>query len=180
MQASTCSAMPRDAQTAATSAMGSRVANGYDGALSTTSATSSASRSSIAAGVVVPVAGSTGTRSSTSPRYSAALWKAACTVMGATMRGTRGVPRRAERQTSRAVFTASMQLSVPPDVTEPTTTPPSSPSSPSPWNTRRANPTSPDSMAATEVNVVGSSPLTGCTSRAAAAASSSSSGSPES
>ena len=29
----------------------------------------------------------------------AAFHKAACTVMGATMRGTRGVPRRAERQT---------------------------------------------------------------------------------
>ena len=35
-------------------------------------------------------------------------------------------------------------------------------------------------MAATEVNVVGSSPFTGCTSRAADAASSSSSASPES
>ena len=35
-------------------------------------------------------------------------------------------------------------------------------------------------MAATEVNVVGSSPFTGCTSLAAAAASSSSSASPES
>ena len=98
-------------------------------------------------------------------------------MIGATMRGTRGVPTRAARQTSRAVFTASRQLSVPPEVTEPTTTPPSSPS---PWNTRRAKPTSPDSMAATEVNVVGSSPFTGCTSRAADAASSSSSASPES
>ena len=49
MHASTCSAMPREAVIAATSATGSRLANGYDGALTTTSATSSPSRSSMSA-----------------------------------------------------------------------------------------------------------------------------------
>jgi hypothetical protein len=68
MQASTCNAIPRDAVIAATSAIGSRLANGYDGALSTTSATSSPRRASIASGVGAPVSGSTGTRSSASPK----------------------------------------------------------------------------------------------------------------
>ncbi len=77
------------------------------------------------------------------------------------------------RQVSRAVFTASRQLSVPPVVTEPTTSSP-------PCSRSRANPTTSRSITATEENVVGSSPFTGCTASIAAEASSSSSASPES
>ena len=62
---------------------------------------------------------------------------------------------------------------MPPLVTVPTT-------SEAPCRMPRANPTTSLSSAATDVKVVGSSPLTGCIMRIAAAASSSSSASPES
>jgi hypothetical protein len=82
------------------------------------------------------------------------------------------------RHTSRAVFTASRQLSVPPVVTDPTTSPASDGAVP--CNSSLANATTSRSITATDVKVVGSSPFTGCTARIAAAASSSSSARPES
>ena len=64
----------------------------------------------------------------------------------------------AARQTSRAVFTASRQLSVPPDVTDADHVVVAARTPGARSRRRRA------SIAATDVNVVGSSPLTGCTS----------------
>ncbi|MCA0294171.1 MAG: hypothetical protein LCH96_02445 [Actinobacteria bacterium] len=95
----------------------------------------------------------------------------AWTVVGATRRG-RPVPPRA-RQASLAVFTASRQLSVPPEVAVPATSGPA-------WKTPRAKSSSSRSITATEPNAVGSSPFTGCIARIAAAASSSRSARPES
>ncbi|SKZ01111.1 Uncharacterised protein [Mycobacteroides abscessus subsp. abscessus] len=58
----------------------------------------------------------TGTRIASTPNNSAALRNAACAVVGRTIDDCPGpAPAR-----SRAAFTASRQLSVPPEVTDPT------------------------------------------------------------
>ena len=77
----------------------------------------------------------------------------------------------AELLALRAALTARRQDSVPPDVTEPTTTS-------DPWNVARARATSARSITATDVNVVGSRPLTGRNAVAARSASASRSGRP--
>src|SRR5690606_23397139 len=88
MHASTWHAMSACAQAAATSGTGSIAANGYEGADTTTSATSGPSRAATAAASTAPVSGETGTASKARPNSSAALRKAAWTVTGATSRGT--------------------------------------------------------------------------------------------
>jgi len=67
-------------------------------------------------------------------------------------------------------LTASRQLSVPPEVTDPTAF--------GPFSTVRPKATSSDSMSATDGKVVGSSPLTGSAIAAARAARSSKAASP--
>lgn len=83
------------------------------------------------------------------------------------MRGGRQNQRtltRREPRKSRAALTANTQLSVPPLVTLPTTTPPASVSaagSEAPWRNSRANATNSRSITAVDGNTVGSRPLTG-------------------
>ena len=114
MQASTWQRMPRAAARAATSATGSTTPWAYEGAEATTRTVVSSTAPAIAVGSARRVTGSTSTTTARTPRYFAALRKAACAEAGSTMLGdgTCGAP-------SRAASTASRIDSVPPEVAEP-------------------------------------------------------------
>ena len=172
MQASTWHSTPRRAAAAATSATGSTTPCAYEGAETTTSAVRSltAAARSAARGRKLP--GSTPTLTTRRPNRCAALWKAACAVTGRTISGA--VTPRVRRACSRAVSTASRQLSVPPLVNVPAVVPSRPP--------RRAAacPTTSFSSVTTLGKAVMSRPLTPATAACAAAASASRPASPES
>ena len=106
--------MPCFAASAAISGTGSTTPWAYDGAEATTSTVVSSIAVAIATGSARSVVGSTSTRTRRTPRYFAALWNAACAVVGTTMLGS-GV----DGAPSRAASTASRIDSVPPEVTDP-------------------------------------------------------------
>ena len=166
MHASTCIRTPRSSAAAAIGAIGSRTPCAYDGALATTSTVESSIAAAIAAGSARNVSGSTGTSILRSPNRCAALWNAACAVVGSTIDG-----EVISGWASRAASTASRHDSVPPDVTEPTT-PGTSPSN------AEASATRSFSMRSKLGNAVGSRPLAEDASACAAAPRESTSDSP--
>ena len=93
---------------------------GNDGADPTTTAVRSVTASAIAARSALK-SPSTATRTSGMSKNLAALSNAACAVTGATISGS-AIPRRS-RAKSRYAFMASRMLSVPPELTAPTTGP---------------------------------------------------------
>ena len=134
----------------------------------TTRTVSSVIAVSIASGSARKVTGSTGTRSTATPKRCPALCTAAWTVLGATIRGaaTSGLP-------SRAASTARSSDSVPPEVAVPTVVA-------GPWSRARAIATRSDSIRASEGKAVGSSPFVAPKAASASRPIASASASPES